>query len=265
MPKFKIVNSIKAAPPTNAEKFNSAWCLVDRHGKRVESSYLGRKYQIVSKVERDYTKYERVYRVLIGVAAALLSLGLLYQKVYQLFTKKKETIRYAVDAAHWSERELQLEIPEEVKEGIAALIEGKGEKKAGVKSYQYPFSRRQVFTLDHFPGLIFKTTLYPRFKFFSAPIDKRVAAQTVVRAEMLSKLYIPRRKLITVGVKHMEYDIVAEEKLEIPPQTGPYQEEANSQLARFILLTGYKEATRRNCPVLADGRIALLDIKEIFK
>ena len=74
---------------TQVKSFTSKNRVVQKNGKT---------YRIISKYERKFTAMERVCRICVGVAAVCFTLGtaLFAKPVQNLFTKTKETRRFAV-------------------------------------------------------------------------------------------------------------------------------------------------------------------------
>lgn len=99
---FKIINNKSEITLNNkwvsATTFKSKDSLVDEKGHKVGSDYKGRQYRIIEKRERTFSCLERFGRGLVGTVAIIctLCLGLFSKFVRDLFTKSKESIRFAV-------------------------------------------------------------------------------------------------------------------------------------------------------------------------
>lgn len=144
----------------------------------------------------------------------------------------------------------------------------------GIKLYPSQHSHR-VFSIETIPGYVFKMnglSMNLRYK-------KMIYAHAVCRIHQLGLLVIPKAKLFTVQFGGQEYEMVAEQKLDITPEESAqeqfYKEYATSlneairQLAIFICKTDYSDVEWRNNPVLVDSldekgqrKIALIDLEE---
>jgi hypothetical protein len=102
MPNIKTINSMNEIILNDAlapvAKFNSINRIVDEKGNTVRSDYTGRTYKIVEKRERTLSGLERFGRGFLGTLAVVstLCLALFSKSVRSLFTKSKETIRFAI-------------------------------------------------------------------------------------------------------------------------------------------------------------------------
>ncbi|MFN4174158.1 MAG: hypothetical protein ACK4HV_03525, partial [Parachlamydiaceae bacterium] len=103
MPKIKIINNISEINLddswVSAATFKGKDRLVNENGKKVGSDYCSRKYRLVEKRERHFSRVERISRAILGIASILFSLGLtLFDKrlSLDLLKKSKQTIRYAL-------------------------------------------------------------------------------------------------------------------------------------------------------------------------
>lgn len=79
-------------------KFSSYSRLVNEHGALVAANSNGRKFQILDKRVYRYSLYERIYRVSLGLAMALITFGtaLFNKRVKHLITKQHISRRFAV-------------------------------------------------------------------------------------------------------------------------------------------------------------------------
>jgi hypothetical protein len=313
MPNFKIINSKSEITLNNqwtpSAKFNSENRIVDEKGKAVCSDYKGRRYRIIEKRERIFSTPERIRRSLLGTVAVVCTLcfALCSKSVRNLFIKPKENVRFGIlippssltgssskpkssdEEQDISEKELQqgMSISEEIVAKVQTCMESvlRRQKEVGVKLYNSQANHR-VFALDTVPGLIFKMKANKnchtagRDDSMKARYRTMIDAQTVVRTHQLGLLIIPHAKLFTVTAKNEEYEIIAEQKLDINPyeraQEQYFQDYANSlnetirQLAVFICKTGYSDVELRNNPILnksvdshGNRKIALIDIEEM--
>jgi|GEM_PF-6917535 len=188
-----------------------------------------------------------------------------------------------------SEKELQqgMSISEETIAKIQTCMKNVLERKekGGIKFYNSQENHR-VFALDIAPGLIFKMKVSKdchalgKDDSMMARYQTMINAQTVLRTHQLGLLVLPHAKIFNVKAEGKEYEIIAEQKVDINPnesaQEQYFEEYADSlnetirQLAIFICKTGYSDVEWRNNPVLnnsLDGngnrKIALIDIEEI--
>jgi hypothetical protein len=317
MPDFKIINTPSEIALNNqwipSSKFNSKDRLVDEKGKTVSSGYKGRIYQIIEKRERIFSTPERVRRGLLGtlMVVCTLFLGLFSKPIRNLFIKTKENIRFGVlvpppstppppplpipippkvrDKQAISETELQQGISisgetiAKIQTSMKNVLQCKEED--GVKLYSSQCSHR-VFALDTAPGLIFKMKASKnchslgKDDSMKARYQTMINAQTVVRTHQLGLLVIPHAKLFTVHAENEDYEIIAEQKMDINPHKGAqeqfFQDYADSlhetirQFATFICKTGYSDVEWRNNPILNNSldvqgnrKIALIDIEEM--
>jgi hypothetical protein len=106
MPNIKIVPTFDDinlyAQWSLASKFHCKDRLVDGKGNKVDAQYHGRLYQIVEKRERQFSHLERLKRGLLGITAVVCSLGLalISQDVRELFSRRKETLRFAIPVSN---------------------------------------------------------------------------------------------------------------------------------------------------------------------
>lgn len=103
MPNFKSINDISEITLDNnwvpATKFNSKDRLVDAKGNIANSDHNGHQYRIIEKRERTFSNLERFGRGVLGTIAVACTLSIalfLSKSVRNLFTKSKESIRFAV-------------------------------------------------------------------------------------------------------------------------------------------------------------------------
>lgn len=170
--------------------------------------------------------------------------------------------------------EVSEEAVEEIKNRFQEILKGE-EASAGIHFY---CSNDRVFTLDNVPGLVFKTQRYSHLngKSMKSRYQKMISAQKIVDEHHLDLLVIPKAKKFKVEVDGKEYEIIAEQKLDVM-QNRPLQEqyfeehahqlgEAMRQLAIFICKTGYSDVEWRNNPIVnnsfdAQGnqKVALVD------
>lgn len=94
--------------------FKSQARLVDGNGKPFNGSYLGRQYQIIKKLEKPFSPLERLGRGLLALVWVICSLGLalLFKPARNLFTKKKESVHYAI--AYSSQKTPNKELPQKL-------------------------------------------------------------------------------------------------------------------------------------------------------
>lgn len=102
MPGFKIVKGYDSIPSSNrwtkVYSFKSMNREVDDKGRKVESTYQGKHYKIISKEERKLGTIEKFCRNLIGILAVILSVGLArkLKTINNLISKDKVAVRYAI-------------------------------------------------------------------------------------------------------------------------------------------------------------------------
>lgn len=301
MPSYTIINNASEINLNNqwapATKFNSKDRIVDEKGHKISSDYEGRRYRIIEKRERTFSNLERFERGLLGTIAVVCTLcfALFSKSIRNLFTKSKESIRFAVLAK--SKQEEYSISEQELQQGISISVDTiskiqtcmknilQWKEEGGVKLYSSQGNHR-VFALDTAPGLIFKMKANKnchtigRDDSMKARYQTMINAQTVVRTHQLGLLDIPNAKLFTVKVEGEEHDIIAERRVDINPHESAqeqyfydYAESLNEtirQLAVFICKTGYSDVEWRNNPVLNNSldengnrKIALIDIEEM--
>ncbi|MGR3951364.1 MAG: hypothetical protein QRY74_00350 [Chlamydia sp.] len=93
MPQFKIINN-----PSEIN-FYSNWAVAPKFdSKNRVVEHEGRQYQLIEKKEQLFSTPKRISRVCLGVLVTIASLGiaLFSEKIRQLFTKSKETIRFGI-------------------------------------------------------------------------------------------------------------------------------------------------------------------------
>lgn len=102
MPSFNIItdeNGINLSSEwVNATKFNSKDRIVDSNGNAVSPNFMGRMYRLIAKKERYFSCPEIAIRGFLGVLAICCSLGLalISKCISNLFTKRKDTIRFGI-------------------------------------------------------------------------------------------------------------------------------------------------------------------------
>lgn len=271
----------------DSSKFNSKDRIVTDSGQRVTVNYGGHQYRIIAKHERYFTCTERLLRCFRGILDSVLLLTSLFstnrtfylKRVKSFLIKQKKIIRFAVKINQDEEQkksilELQtgMAISEKIKSKIVNQIKNEG--IGGINFYESRLNH-QVFSLDQFPGLIFKmgniSSTYKRFQ-------TMIKAQTIVRIHNLGLLYVPHAVYFTVG-DNGENCIIAEQKLKINPDPSAQKQyfhdyaanlnETIRQLAIFICQTGSSDIEWRNIPIL-DNRegpnkekiIGLIDVEE---
>lgn len=123
MPNF-IAISPNSPPPISHEewtqngwedsiKFNSDHRIINKEGKTPSLGFTGQRYQIICKIERDFSYLERTKRGILGTLQIVRSLGfsLFSKPARKLFTKQKEKLRFATlmssEGFGVSEKELQ--------------------------------------------------------------------------------------------------------------------------------------------------------------
>ena len=294
MPNFIVISSNAPLPISNEEwtqngwkdsiKFNSDHRIVNKEGKTPRLGFTGQRYQIICKIERDFSYLERTKRGFLGALKIACSLGfsLFSKSARELFTKQKEKLRFATlmpsEGFDISEKELQqgISVSEETVSKIQTLVKNIfKEHQEGIRLYPSQ-ERHLVFELDTAPGLLFKIDYYNSMK---DRYQNMIYAQTVIRAHQLGLLVIPKAKLFSVIVEDKKYEVIAEQKMDINPYESAQEEyfldyadslnETIRQLALFICKTGYSDVTWGNNPILHnsfDGRnrkIALIDLEEI--
>ena len=108
MPKFEKTPAPNPLPQgwVKSTKFASKGRLVGEDGRKVTADSQGRKYQLVQKIERDFSTGERIGRVALGVVIVALSLftGLFSKSVRNLFTG--ESKRFGVEVLNKNEPNL---------------------------------------------------------------------------------------------------------------------------------------------------------------
>lgn len=197
-------------------------------------------------------------------------------------TRRKEKLLNTADESDLSEGRISedIYISEEtvvkIQSSMANVL--KREEDGGVKLYSSQHSHR-VFALDAAPDFIFKMAPGSN-QSIRQRYQRMINAHAVCRTHKLGLLIIPKAKLFTVKVEGKDYDIIAEQKLDINPnesaQEQYYEDYADSldeairQLAIFICKTGYSDVERRNNPILNNSidehgnrKFALIDIEEI--
>lgn len=94
---------------TQTTDYKAENSIVNKHGELVTETYQGRKYRLISKMERSINCCEKFCRGFIGMIAALISLGLFlsFKSVRQLLSANKYDVRYALPIAE-SSREKDL-------------------------------------------------------------------------------------------------------------------------------------------------------------
>jgi len=161
----------------------------------------------------------------------------------------------------------------------------KNEEKDGLKLFLCQHDHR-VFSLDSVPGLIFKmkrdseNSIMVGDSSMKDRYQSMIDAKTVCRTYELGHLVIPRAKLFQMHFEGENYNIIAEEKVDIDVeesmQEKHYEDYADSlneaikELAVFIAHTGFSDVEWRNAPVLKNSldekknrKIALIDIEEM--
>lgn len=289
MPRFKIMNFDSHGfnnKWTDSAHFNSQNRIVDEKGKTPNFKYVGPRYRIILKKEREFSFLERTKRGLLGTSATVCSLGLsLFSKpIRALFTKQKKTMRFAIPLSSEdfirSEHELQhgLSVPEDALIKMEIYIENiiQQKEKEGFHFYHSQETRR-VFELDIAPGLVFKMDYFDSIK---NRYQNMLYAQTIVRTHQLGLLVIPKATLLTVDVEDKKYEIIAQEKMLINQSESAQEQycldyadslnETIAQLAVFICKTGYSDVIWINNPILnnsfdenGNGKIALIDLEEM--
>ena len=188
-----------------------------------------------------------------------------------------------------SEKELQqgMSISEETVAKIQTCMKNvlQCKEEGGVKLYNSQGNHR-VFALDTAPGLIFKMKASKnchtlgKDDSMKARYQTMINAQTVIRTHQLGLLVIPHAKLFTVNSEGEEYEIIAEQRVDINAQESAQEQyfhdyadslnETIRQLAVFICKTGYSDVEWRNNPILNNSldengnrKIALIDIEEM--
>ncbi len=93
MPQFKIINN-----PSEINCYSN-WAAAPKFdSKNRVVKHEGRQYQILEKKEQLFSTQKRISRVCLGILVTIASLGiaLFSEKIRQLFTKSKETIRFGI-------------------------------------------------------------------------------------------------------------------------------------------------------------------------
>ena len=99
MPSFKIKDTVTLGPDwVDSTKFNSKDRIVDSNGSKIKAEYSGRRYQLVEKKERQFTRMERFGRICRGIFVLFYSGGTAWgrKSTRNLFTKKKAVIRFGI-------------------------------------------------------------------------------------------------------------------------------------------------------------------------
>lgn len=284
MPHFKIMNLDNhgfSSKWTNSAPFNSQNRIVDKKGKTPSFNYVGPRYRIILKKEREFSFLERTKRGLLGTSTTVCSLGLsLFSKsIRSLFTKQKKTMRFAIPLSsedfNWSEKELQqgLSVPEDALIKMEIYIKTLLQKKEKYGFHFHPSQEaRWVFELDVAPGLVFKMDYFDSIK---DRYQNMLYAQTIIRTHQLGLLVIPKATLLTVDIEGKKYELIAQEKM-LVDQHEPslaYADSLNEtirQLAIFICKTGYSDVMWLNNPILNNSldengnrKIVLIDLEEM--
>ena len=295
MPNFIVISPNKPFPIFNegwtqngwedSKKFNSRNRIVDKKGKTPSPGFSGQRYQIIYKIERDFSYLERTRRSLLGALEIIRSLGfsLFSKPIRKLFNERKAKIRFGIlmssEGFDISEKELQqgISISEETISKIQICVKKIfQEHQDGIRLY-YSQERHLVFELDIAPGLLFKIDYYNSMK---DRYQNMIFAQTVIRTNQLGLLVIPKAKLFTVDLGGKKYEVIAEQKVDInlyeSAQEEYFLDFANSlnetirQLGFFICKTGYSDVHWVNNPILNNSldekgnrKIALIDLEEI--
>ncbi|VHO02673.1 hypothetical protein [Candidatus Rhabdochlamydia sp. T3358] len=295
MPNFVVISSHNPLPISNeewtqngwedSEKFNSRNRILNKEGKTPSLGFTGERYQIICKIERDFSYLERTRRSLLGALEIIRSLGfsLFSKPTRELFTEQKEKLRFGIlmpsEGFDISEKELQqgISVSEEIIVKIQTCMKKIfQEHQDGIKLY-HSQERHLVFELETAPGLLFKIDYYNSMK---DRYQNMIYAQTVIRTHQLALLVIPKAKLFIVDLEGKKYEVIAEQKLDINPHEGAQEEsfldyadslkETIRQLGFFICKTGYSDVTWGNNPILNNSldekgnrKIALIDLEEI--
>lgn len=102
MPNFKIMRESYqtnlSSEWVDSPKFNSKNRLVDENGKKISADFNGNCYQLICKKQRNFSTFEKVKRVCLGILAVAVTLGAasFLKSVQKLFTKKTESVRFGV-------------------------------------------------------------------------------------------------------------------------------------------------------------------------
>lgn len=269
-----------------SKEFSDYGLIINRKGDKLGKDEKGRRFRLIAKREKVYSGAERVGRTFLGLIAVISSLGfaLFSRTVIELFTGSKKVVGFAVPISSRSRIfSLQpLSLPKDTVSKVQSCMSEVLDLKAdsGITFYKSQGAHR-VFELTSIPGVIFKGTLKP------SDVDKSIVkryraginAQNICREYGLENLVIPPAALFTVEHEGKNYDLIAEEKLDVNTEESTqewcYEEyaeslnEAVSQLAIFICKTGYSDVEWRNNPVLNNSlesgsrKIALLDLEEM--
>lgn len=160
----------------------------------------------------------------------------------------------------------------------------KREEGNGVKLYTSQNNHR-VFSLESVPNLVFKMKASKNVKTvgqddsMKARYNMMIDSKRICRVHQLGLLVIPNAKLFTVQYEGEDYEIIAEQKVDIDPYESQQQKhfedhadslnEAIRQLTVFIAKTGFSDVEWRNVPVINNSldksgnrKIALIDIEE---
>ncbi len=293
MPSFKIINDINQLNRFDdwekAEKFNSRYRIVDKHGKALEpSSVEENRYRLISKKERHFSCLERFGRMVAGQTfLEFFPSTASSRPVTDLFLRKKETVRFGIpvkseeEEQKISEKELKKELfisPETISK-LEKCIEDIVEAKEidGLNFFYKNQGDHRIFELDTDPEFIFKMhldgTLGPRY-------ENMVRVMTILRTRNLAHLVIPKAIFFTVtGKGNQKYEIIAEQKLNINRSEsaqeqlyedgGSTLDEAIDNVAVLIAEDAYGDAAWRNIPVLegnsdkhGNKKIALVDLEK---
>lgn len=125
----------KWSRPSNIESLGK---LVDKKGLTVGSDWTGRKYQIVEEREHIFCTFERFGRGVLGVVTIIctLFLAIISKSVRDLFTQKKETIRFAILVNPPTEINLPKGFNQKIEECFGTQETRKKELQAAAKQFQ---------------------------------------------------------------------------------------------------------------------------------
>lgn len=171
-----------------------------------------------------------------------------------------------------------VEVTKEVQTAVSRAIQN----NYGVEGVKIIIRNSNViFTLEAFPNLIFKTGQNNMSVWTaSGGVDCRlrakdrfaymVTAHRVCKALGLDQLYVPHAKLFEVSARGTTFQVLAEERLDIPAEEtvieGQYASKLTdrhvTQLVDLIARTHFSDVEFRNMPMIDGGRIALIDLEE---
>lgn len=155
--KIDGANQIPALPGwADATKFPSKGKIVN---------FEGHKYQIVAKKERIFSCFERIGRIFLAAILTAISLGCLFKHVRHQFTKKSESIRYAMPVlsaweAHGKTLSIRKAIPSDAEHIIAVAKSAFYDPSKPQRRYYRTDESREKYGKDDYPRRIIHAETY---------------------------------------------------------------------------------------------------------